>query len=196
MQQSDMSTMQVLPALTVTETPSILQLQTWWSAMQHDGLTVAYADTFPQTLTDFRYEIASGEKLFLLCLPDHKVAGAAWLHDVTRRPDGTVAAGWFGCYFLPSYRGCLVRQFWQLARLHWEARDVCHFFSAIHVQNRPSRALITQCLKFRRAGRFPDFIRFDGQLVDVFIYSLHAKDAALAWELAAARAAYQMSYVA
>ncbi|MEE8302214.1 MAG: hypothetical protein V3S24_07245 [Candidatus Tectomicrobia bacterium] len=105
MQQSDMSTMQVLPALTATDSPSVQQWQTWWNAMQHDDLAVAYADTFPRTLADFRYDIARRNKLLLLCLADHEVAGALWLHDLTHRPGSTVAAGWIGGYFLPSYRG-------------------------------------------------------------------------------------------
>ncbi len=196
MQQSDMSTMQVLPALTATDSPSVQQWQTWWNAMQHDDLAVAYADTFPRTLADFRYDIARRNKLLLLCLADHEVAGALWLHDLTCRPGSTVAAGWIGGYFLPSYRGGLVGQFWQVARPHWEVCGIRHFFSAVHVQNRPARVSMTQSLRFRRVGRFPDFTRFHGQLVDVFIYSLHAEDSALAWELAAARAAYQMSNVA
>ena len=79
--------------LAVTESPTIEQLQVWWEAMQSDDLSVAYAVSFPATLTDFRREVAQGEKILLLCLVDGKVAGAMWLHDLLHRRDGTVSAG-------------------------------------------------------------------------------------------------------
>src|SRR5215813_15651911 len=91
------------PILAVTKSPTPEQLQAWWEAMQNDDLSVAYADSFPSTLTDFRREVAQGEKLLLLCLVDGQVAGAAWLHDLVHRRDGSVSAGWYGCYFLLAY---------------------------------------------------------------------------------------------
>jgi hypothetical protein len=51
-------------------------------------------------------------------------------------------------------------------------------------------------MRFHRVGRFSRFTFFHGQLVDVFIYTLHAEDATLAWECAAARAARQTLSVA
>ena len=180
------------PTLAVTDTPTIEQLQVWWEAMQSDDLSVAYADSFPPTLTDFRREVAAGEKILLLGLVDGQVAVALWLHDLLHRRDGTVSAGWAGGYFLSSYRGRLAMQLWQAARQHWEAAGIAHFFSAINVANRLSQAFIIRGAYFHRVGRFPDFALFHGQPVDLFIYTLHAEDAALAWELAAARAARQM----
>src|SRR5919197_5598121 len=96
--------------LAVTESPTAEQLQVWWETMQSDDLSVAYADSFPATLTDFHREVTQGEKLLLLCLVDGQVAGALWMHDMLYRHDGTVSAGWFGGYFLPSYRGLLAVQ--------------------------------------------------------------------------------------
>jgi hypothetical protein len=107
------------------------------------------------------------------------------------RPDGTVSAGWIGCYFLPSYRGRMVIQSWQAARHHWEAAGIAHYFSAIHVANRLSRAVIVRGTRFHRVGRFPQFTMVHGRPADMFIYTLHAADTALAWELATARAARQ-----
>src|SRR5919109_387536 len=117
------------PILAVTESPTIEQLQVWWETMQSDDLSVAYADSFPATLTDFRREMAQGEKLLLLGFVDGRVAGAIWLHDLLHRRDGTVSAGWLGGYFLSSYRGRLAIHLWQAARQHWEASEVVHFFS-------------------------------------------------------------------
>jgi hypothetical protein len=164
--------------------------------MQSDDLSVAYADSFPSMLTDFRREVAHGEKILLLCLVDGQVAGAAWLHDLVHRRDGSVSAGWYGCYFLPAYRGHLAVQAWQAARQHWEAGGITHFFTAINVANRRSQAYATRGMRFHRVGKFSHFTFFHVQLVDVFIYTLHAEDAMLAWELAAARAAYQTLSVA
>jgi hypothetical protein len=182
--------------LTVTDTPTIRQLHVWWEAMQRDDLSVAYTDSFPPTLTNFRLGVAQGDKFLLLGLINGQVAGALWLHDLLHRRDGTVSAGWIGGYFLPSYRGRLALYLWQAARQHWEAAGVVHFFSAANVANRRSQALITRGAHFHRVGRFPDFSVVQGQAADFFIYTLHAEDTALAWELAAARAARQMPSVA
>lgn len=180
------------PALTVTDRPTIEQLQVWWETMERDDLSVAYADSFPPTLTDFRHAVAQGEKILLLCLVDGQVAGALWLHDMLHRRDGTVSAGWIGCYFLPSYRGHLAIHLWQAARQHWEAAGIEHFFCAVHITNRLSQAFVTRGAHFYRVGRFPDFAFLHGQPADFFIYTMHAGDTALAWKLAAARAAHQM----
>ena len=182
--------------LAVTESPTIEQLQVWWEAMQSDDLSVAYADSFPATLPDFRREVAQGEKILLLCLVDGKVAGAMWLHDLLHRRDGTVSAGWLGCYFLSSYRGRVAIHLWQAARQYWEAAGVAHFFTATNVANRRSQAFITRAAHFHRVGRFPAFTVYHGQPADLFICTMHAEDAALAWQLATARAARQMLSVA
>jgi hypothetical protein len=180
------------PTLTVTDTPPIGQLQVWWEAMQRDDLSVAYADSFPPTLSDFCLEVAQGERLLLLCLVAGQVAGALWLHDLLRRRDGTVSAGWIGCYFLSAYRGRVALDLWQTARQHWEAAGVVHFFSAANVANRRSQALIARGAHFHRVGRFPDFSLYHRQPADAVIYTLHAEDTRLAWELATARAARQI----
>ena len=63
------------PILAVTERPTTEQWQVWWEAMQRDNLSVAYADSFPATLTDFRREVAQGEKPWLLSIVDGQIAG-------------------------------------------------------------------------------------------------------------------------
>jgi hypothetical protein len=163
--------------------------------MHHDDLSVAYADSFPSTLTDFRHEVARGEKQALLGLVEEQVAGMVWLHDLLHRYDGTVSAGWLGCYFLSPYRGHMARLLWQAARHHWEAAGITHFFCAVHVANRRSQAFVTRGASFHRVGRFPDFACYHGRPADLVIYTLHIEDMALAWELAAARAARQMRRV-
>jgi Acetyltransferase (GNAT) family len=182
--------------LAVTDRPTIEQLQVWWEVMQSDDLSVAYADSFPLKLTDFCREVAQGEKILLFCLVDGQVAGALWLHDLLHRCDDTASAGWFGGYFLPSYRGRLAIQLWQAARQHWEATGIVHIFSAVNVANRRSQAFLTRGASFQRVGRFSDFTFFHEQLTDCFIYTLHPEDTALAWKLATARAARQMLSVA
>jgi len=180
------------PVLAVTESPTIEELRVWWEAMQGDDLRVAYADSFPPTLSHFRREVAQGEKMLLLGRVDGQVAGAVWLHDLLHRHHCSASAGWIGCYFLPPYRGHVALQLWQAARQCWEDAGTTHFFTAVHVANRRSQAFITRGACFHRVGRFPDFTLFHGQPVDVLIYTLHAQDTALAWELATARAARQM----
>ncbi len=184
------------PILAVTESPTIEQLQVWWKAMQSDDLSVAYADSFPATLTDFRREVAQGEKLLLVGLVDDHVAAAMWLHDLIHCSDGTVSAGWVACYFLSSYRGRLAKQLGQAAIQHWKAIGIVHIFGAIHMANRQSQAFITRGMHFHRVGRFPAFTLYHGQPADLFIYTLYLEDAALAWELATARAARQTLSIA
>lgn len=186
------STSSTVPTVTVTDRPTIEQLQVWWQAMQSDDLSVAYADSFPETLTDFRLEVEQGDKKLLLCLVDGQVAGALWLHDMWHRPNGTVVGGWVGCYFLPAYRGRLAVQLCQEGRRHWEVTGVAHFFTAVNVANRRSQALVTRGMGFQLVGRFSRFLMYNGQPTDLFIYTLHAEDTLLAWDRATDRAARQM----
>jgi hypothetical protein len=159
-----------------------------------DKIGIYYADTFPSTLTEFCRDVAQGDKRLLLCFADTEVAGALWLHDLVRQEEGIVVAGWVGCYFLPDYRGPLVNPMWQLARQYWESVGVEHFFSAVHVANRSSQ-MITRSTRFHRVGRFPRFMQCQGRPVDVMIYTLHGEDMTLAWQLASARAARQISRI-
>jgi hypothetical protein len=163
--------------------------------MHRDDRRGAYADSFPPTLTAFRCEVTRGEKRALLGLVAGQVAGMVWLHDLVHRQDGTVSAGWLGCYFLAPFRGHLARYVWQAARSHWEARGITHFFCAVHVANRRSQAFVTRGAHFHRVGRFPAFACYHGRPADLIIYTLHPADLALTWDLAAARAARQMGRV-
>ena len=178
--------------LTATEQPTGAQLHAWWESMQRDDLGVAYADSFPATLCQFQAEVARGEKLLLLCLANDQVAGAMWLHDLVQRPNGIVHAGWIGCYFLSPYRGHPAVDLWQVVRQHWEAQGIAHFFVAIHSANRRSQAFVARGAHFSRVGRYPQFTVYHGQPTDMCIYTLHAEDSTLAWQLAEERATRQM----
>jgi hypothetical protein len=177
-----------LSSLIVTDTPTIEQMRVWWIAMQSDDLSVAYADAFPETLTDFRLEIEHGTKLLLICMVDGDVAGALWLHDLIHRPNRTVMAGWVGGYFLPRYRGRLAVRLWQAARHWWTAQGIAHLFAATHQANRRSQAFITRGMQFHRVGLYPGFTTFHGHATDVVIYCACPEDTALAWTYAQRRA--------
>ncbi len=177
-----------IPSLVVTDTPTIEQMRVWWEAMRRDDLSVAYADAFPETLTDFRLEIAQGTKKLLICLVDGHVAGALWLHDMAHRSDRTVLAGWVGGFFLPAYRGSLAARLWQAARQRWEAQRITHLFAATHIANRRSQAFLARGMGFHRVGIYPCFTLFHGQTTDVVIYCANPNDAPLAWTYAHKRA--------
>jgi hypothetical protein len=177
-----------IPSLAVTDTPTIEQMGVWWKAMRRDDLSVAYADAFPETLTDFRLEIAQGTKKLLICLVNGQVAAALWLHDMAYRADGTVLAGWVGGFFLPAYRGRLAVRLWHTARQRWEAEGITHLFAATHIANRRSQAFLTRGMGFYRVGVFPCFTLFQGQETDVVIYCANHHDAPLAWTYAQKRA--------
>ncbi len=184
------------PAVTITATPTVEQLQTWWDAMQRDDLSVAYNDEFPTSLTDFRLEVAQGTKLLLLALVDGQVAGALWLHDMVYRPDGTVSAGWVGGYTLPAYRGPLGSRGWLASKKHWEAQGIRHFFTAAHIANRRSQAFIARCMRFHRVDISQQFAFYNGELTDVVFYTANRHDAQLARQCAQARAQRQWYLVA
>ena len=177
-----------IPALDVTDTPTIEQMGVWWETMRRDDLSVAYADAFPETLTDFRLEIALGTKKLLICLVDGHAAGALWLHDMAHRADGTVLAGWVGGFFLPAYRGSLAVRLWHTARQRWEAQGITHLFAATHIANRRSQAFLARGMGFYRVGIYPCFTLFHGQTTDVVIYCANHHDAPLAWTYAHKRA--------
>ena len=184
-----------IPSLVVTDTPTIEQMRVWWETMRRDDLSVAYADAFPDTLTDFRLEIAQGTKKLLVCLADGDVAGALWLHDMAHRSDGTVLAGWVGGFFLPAYRGSLAVHLWHAARPQWEAQGITHLFAATHIANRRSQAFITRGMGFHRVGLYPCFTLFHGQTTDVVIYCANPNDALLAWTYAHKRALRPLQHV-
>ena len=77
-------------------------------------------------------------------------------------------------------------------RQHWETAGIRHIFCAVHVANRLSQVFVTRGMQLHRVGRFPAFALFHGQPTDLFIYTLHPEDTALAWDLATARATRQM----
>lgn len=184
------------PAVTVTATPTVEQLQTWWNALQHDDLSVAYNDEFPSSLTDFRLDVAQGTKLLLLALIDGQVIGATWLHDMTYRPDGTVSAAWVGGYTLPAYRGRLASQQWRASKRYWEAQGIRHFFASAHIANRRSQAFITRCMRFHRVDICQQVASFNGELTDVVFYTADRRDAQLARQGIQARVQRQWSLVA
>jgi hypothetical protein len=179
-----------IPSLAVTDTPREEQMRLWWAAMQNDDLSVAYADAFPETLTDFCLDIEQATKKLLLCLVDDHVAGALWLHDIAYRPDSTVLVGWVGGYFLPAYRGRLAVHLWKMARQWWEAEGIAHLFAATHIANRRSQVFIGRDMRFYRVGIYPCFTSFRGQATDVVLYCADQSDAPLALTYAQRRALY------
>ncbi len=185
------------PMLAVTARPTPEQLQRWWGAMQRDDLRVAYTDAFPATLTRFPPGRHPGREA-LAPVPRRWPGGGR--HVVTRSAATGAMAPWRragpGGYFLPAYRGPLASRLWQVVRHHWEAAWIRHIFCAVHVANRLSQVFVTRGMQFHRVGRFPDFALFHGQPTALFIYTLHPEDAALAWDLATARATRQMLSVA
>ena len=183
------------PMLAVTAQPNCLSSYTRGGGPCNVTISVWRILTRSRHLDDFRREVTQGEKLLLLCLVDGKVAGAMWLHDLLHRRDGRSPRAGPGAIF------SRLAAPWPAACGRWcvstrEAAWIRHIFCAVHVANRLSQVFVTRGMQFHRVGRFPDFALFHGQPTDLFIYTLHPEDAALAWDLATARAARQMLNVA
>ena len=113
----------------------------------------------------------------LICSGDD-VVGAFWLHDLMTQ-DGQVYGGWLGGYAMPTYRP-FIKDIWAAVQPHLLAHGIRHIFVAVHHGNKRSRMLLSQVLRFHRAGRFEQFTWFAGQPVSVVIYSMHVDDALLA----------------
>ncbi len=169
------------PVFHVENHPSEYQLQHWWRCLMSDprDIATAYADSFPSTLSAFleRVDIGLYHHHQLICV-GNDVAGAFWLHDLMTE-EGHVYGGWLGGYALPAYRR-FAGDMWQSVKPHLLARGVRHVFAAVHQGNKRSRMLLSQVLRFHRAGSFEAFTWFAGQPVSVVIYCMHADDAPLA----------------
>ena len=174
--------------LNVTGTPRPEHLYEWWSMLKGDpeDIALAYADGFPNTLDAFLERVWSGiYREFSLIMHGDDVAGAFWLHD-TLAKDGVTIGGWLGGYMMPAYRASAAATAQSLLQ-HLAARGIRHLFSAVHEGNRPSRFYTRKLLKLNQVGKYPNFTRFGGELVNVVIYSQHQADADLAWAEASKR---------
>ncbi len=182
------------PTLTVTDRSMVEALRTWWDARQADpDCALAFADNAPQNFTELCTRIITGAYiLYLVCDDAGEVAGAMWLHDIQRDPDGTPHTGWVGVYVLPASRQTgLATAMWHQVRARLEARGVRRFFAAVHIANTRSQAYATRHMGLHVVKRFAQFTRFGGVLTDCLIYTLHPDDAADAWAAAHARAQQQ-----
>jgi hypothetical protein len=103
-------------ALTLTETPSLGQLQIWWEALQDDPTRyLVYTDFMPTEFEEFLAPVQQGAIQVHLMLVGPEVGGAFYLHD--RGTDDTGAAyAWLGVYMLPLYRGPCAARAWRLVR--------------------------------------------------------------------------------
>src|ERR1041384_6409342 len=103
-------------ALTLTDTPTLGQLQIWGEAMQNDPTRyLVYTDFMPTEFEEFLAPVQHGEIQVYLMHVGPEVGGAFYLHD--RGTDATGAAyAWLGVYILPPYRGSWAARAWRLVR--------------------------------------------------------------------------------
>lgn len=174
--------------LEVTDTPRPEHLYEWWSMLKGDpeDIALAYADGFPNSLDAFLERVWKGTYCeFHLIMHGDDVAGSFWLHDALVA-DGVTIGGWLGGYMMPPYRPSAAATAQMILNCLAD-KGIQHLFSAVHEHNRPSRLYTHKLLKFHQVGKYPDFTRFGGELVNVMIYAQHSADASLAWEEASKR---------
>jgi hypothetical protein len=71
-----------LAALTLTDTPTLGQLQIWWEAMQNDPTRyLVYTDFMPTEFEEFLAPVQQGNIQVHLMLVGPEVGGAFYLHD-------------------------------------------------------------------------------------------------------------------
>jgi RimJ/RimL family protein N-acetyltransferase len=173
--------------LTVTATPTLGQLKTWWSEMQHDPTRpIVYTDFMPSALEEFLRPVQQGTIQIYMFLLGNTVGGAYYLHDQGTDAEGAYA--WLGAYILPPYRGRQATQAWYLTQQHCAAGGLSRIFAAIRACNRPAQCFITHQMGFTRLGVYTDWSSFEGRLDNVVLYTLRRQDQSLAWVTAEQRA--------
>ena len=174
--------------LTLTDTPTLGQLQTWWEAMQHDPTRYrVYTDFMPTEFEEFLAPVRHGDIQMYMMLVGTEVGGAFYLHDRGTEDTGAAYA-WLGVYILPPYRGPYAAQAWHLVRQACEYKGLHRIFAAIRGQNRAAQCFITRAMGFTRLGVYTDWSYFEGHLDRVCLYTLRPQDQSLAWVLAEQRA--------
>jgi len=177
-----------IATLTITETPTIGQMQEWWEAMQQDPTRhIVYTDFMPGEFEAFLAPVRQGNIHMWIFLVGEDVGGAFYLHDGGTDDTGEAYA-WLGTYILPPYRGRVAARAWQLTRQACEREGLPRIFAAIRVQNRPAQCFITRQMGFTRLGVYTDWSYFEGRLDHVVLYTLRRQDRSLAWVLAEQRA--------
>jgi hypothetical protein len=105
-----------LAALTLTDTPTLGQLQIWWEAMQNDPTRyLVYTDFMPTEFEEFLVPVQHGDIQIRMMLMGTDVGGAFYLHD-SGTDDTGAAYAWLGVYILPPYRGQCAARAWRLVR--------------------------------------------------------------------------------
>jgi RimJ/RimL family protein N-acetyltransferase len=177
-----------LAALTITDTPTLGQLQIWWEAMQSDPTRyLVYTDFMPTEFEEFLAPVQQGDIQVHLMLVGPEVGGAFYLHD-SGTDDTGAAYAWLGVYILPPYRGPCAARAWRLVRQACEREGLHRIFAAIRAQNQPAHCFITRAMGFTRLGSYTDWSYFEGHLDRVYLYTMRREDQSLAWVLAEQRA--------
>ena len=155
--------------------PSEADLQALWQVTEQDPTVVgSFTDCFPQTWEEFRAMLHGPYTYCWLAAQGNDIVGAHWLHDWGNW--GTPDSSWIACYRVPQARGqyaCVTS-----ARLAHEAAQtlgVNHLFCAIRVNNRPAQILARRT-GYYRVALFPQWAYFEGELDDVWVYSLQPND--------------------
>jgi RimJ/RimL family protein N-acetyltransferase len=177
-----------LAELTLTDTPTLGQVQAWWEAMQNDPTRyLVYTDFMPTEFEEFLAPVQHGDIQLHMMLAGREVGGAFYLHD-SGTDDTGAAYAWLGVYILPPYRGQCAARAWRLVRRACEREGLHRIFAAIRAQNRPAQCFITRTMGFTRLGSYTDWSYFEGHLDRVCLYTLRQQDQSLAWVLAEQRA--------
>jgi hypothetical protein len=177
-----------LAELTITDTPTLGQLQVWWEAMQNDPTRyLVYTDFMPTEFEEFLAPVQHGDIQIHMMLVGTEV-GVPFTCIDSGTDDTGAAYAWLGVYILPPYRGQWAARAWHLVRRPCEHEGLHRIFAAIRAQNRPAHCFITRTMGFTRLGSYTDWSYFEGYLDRVGLYTMRQQDQSLAWVLAERRA--------
>src|SRR5947208_16588245 len=100
--------------LTITDTPTLGQLQAWWEAMQTDPTrSRVYTDFMPTEFETFLAPVRHGDIRVWMMLVGINIGGVFSLHDGGKDNTGDPYV-WLGTYMLPPYRGSCAGYGWPL----------------------------------------------------------------------------------
>lgn len=171
--------------LSVSDTPTPIQMRLWWSALQADpSRDHAYTHKMPQDITTFLHE---APLVSVILHEGQTVCGAYWFHDVGSTPEG-FRYGWGGAYILPAFRGqhsaAMGQAFVEIAA----RRGIVVWCIATRVDNLAAQRFGERYMGLHRVGIYPQWAPFGGQWRDVVLYVKRPQDTTRCLALATQRA--------
>ena len=172
----------------LTDQYTVSQVEALWPLIEADtDGKKGFMDNFPRSAHEFLQPISDGTMYLWMLLKKGEPIGIHWYHD--RVEDAVWTAGWRRS----DLRGLGA---WPQVQANAEAMKnfgIGHFFAACRPNAIGGQRIIAKC-GYKYVTTFHEFGWFDGQLGEIWAYSLRDDDADLLYKLAEKRAIYNRSH--